>query len=305
MGVEAATRASASPRTPTATDTVSSEPIAQSTQMLAPSGQSSLGQSAPLSRQDAHQITTIAVLLAGVTDPMAILAGLQGAVRDSGSEASATDAQANGVRQEAADAARAHSMEQAVAAAEKAMSGMPKWLQKTIGAVLAVVGAVASVVTGGASIALTVVGAILLTAGSVCEFLADKGIGGEAMQYVAMGLKLAGSIVMSCGASAGTAAAGTAAKVAAIAADVVKYTSASVSSVNAAINAQGAVRSFQATNFRLDAEGHALASEEVSAEMEQASEHLVATIETHSRAMRRIHSLVELTGQTRAAVHFA
>lgn len=272
--------------------------------MLA-SGQTHVGRSAPLSRQDTHQITTIAVLLAGVTDPMAILAGLQGAVRDSGSEASATDAQANGVRQEAADAARAHSMEQAVAAAEKAMSGMPKWLQKTIGAVLAVVGAVASVVTGGASIALTVVGAILLTAGSVCEFLADKGIGGEAMQYVAMGLKLVGSIVMSCGASAGTAAAGTAAKVAAIATDVVKYTSASISSVNAAINSQSAIRNFQATNFRLDAEGHALNSEEVSAEMEQATEHLVATIETHSRAMRRIHSLVELNGQTRAAVHFA
>lgn len=273
--------------------------------MLAPSGQSSLGQSAPLSRQDAHQITTIAVLLAGVTDPMAILAGLQGAVRDSGSEASATDAQANGVRQEAADAARAHSMEQAVAAAEKAMSGMPKWLQKTIGAVLAVVGAVASVVTGGASIALTVVGAILLTAGSVCEFLADKGIGGDAMQYVAMGLKLVGSIVMSCGASAGAAAGDMAFKVAVVATDVVKYATAITTCANSAVSIQSSVRNFQATNFRLDAEEHSLASEEVSAEMEQATEHLVATIETHSRAMRRIHSLVELNGQTRAAVHFA
>ncbi|MFT5357466.1 MAG: hypothetical protein ACI9KE_004703 [Polyangiales bacterium] len=273
--------------------------------MLAPPGQNTMGQTAPMSRQDSHQITTIAVLLAGITDPMAILAGLQGAVRDSGAEASATDAQANGVRQEGADAARAHSMEQAVAAAEKAMSGMPKWLQKTIGAVLAVVGAVASVVTGGASIALTVIGAILLTAGSVCEFLADKGIGGEAMQYVAMGLKLVGSIVMSCGASAGAAAGDVALKVAAVAADVVKYASAATSCVNGAINIQSSVRNFQATNFRLDAEGHALNSEEVSAEMEQATEHLVATIETHSRAMRRIHSLVELTGQTRAAVHFA
>lgn len=272
--------------------------------MLAPSP-AGTAQSAPLSRQDTHQITTIAVLLAGITDPMAILAGLQGAVRDSGAEASATDAEANGVRQSAADAARAHSMEQAAAAAAKAMSGMPKWLQKTIGAVLAVVGAVASVVTGGASIALTVVGAILLTAGSVCEFLADKGIGGEAMQYVAMGLKLVGSIIMSCGASAGTAASDVALKVAAIATDVVKYATAVTSVVSGAINIQSGVRNFEATNFRLDADDYALDSDEVSADMEQATEHLVATIETHSRAMRRIHSLVELTGETRAAVHFA
>lgn len=299
MPVEALSRTTrpqnATPSTP---DSSSTHRTNQSAQTLA--GQHASPAQAPLAltRDDMNRLATLGILLSGVSNPLAMISGMQGKLRNAGTQQSTSEINASDAVRSGAEAARTESLEKSIAAAEKALSGMPKWLKKVIGVVLSVVGAVASTVTGGASVALTVVGVILLVGARVVEGLTDLGVIPEKYGYaIAAGIRIAASVVMSFGSGAAAEVPNLTATVAGTVADIASQVQATVDTINSGIDVHNAIRMNQSTNHRLDAAEFANQGDAALESMEEAAEHLKAIIRDHTRAAGRIHSLLQLQGQ--------
>lgn len=251
-----------------------------------------------------HRMMTLSILLAGAVDPMALLAGVQGHIRDASSEARASDSNAANIRGAAADRAREVALERAQKMAEKAMSKMPRWAKRLIGAVISAVGTIASVVTGGASLALTVVGVILMAAGEIVQTLAEHGIIDEQNGMIAaVCIKIIGSI---CTLGAGAVSGG--AQIAASTSDIV-LTAGQVAkaAVGVAEAAQGGAAAYRgARQMQSDAaqsrgESASLDAEQATEDLDRAAEGLKQTMQGYQRAMKRIHQMVQLQGETRMA----
>ncbi|HJL46451.1 MAG TPA: type III secretion system translocon subunit SctE [Polyangiaceae bacterium LLY-WYZ-15_(1-7)] len=103
-----------------------------------------------------------------------------------------------------------HALEKVEKALKKAANKAPRWVKKLIGAVLTAVGTVASVFSGGATLALVVVAVVLIAAGDIVDELAHRGVLDERNGAIAASvLKLVGAALMI--AAGGASAAGDAA----------------------------------------------------------------------------------------------
>ena len=215
------------------------------------------GGKSPVDLADPHTSTAVAILLAGVLDPMAMLTGLEGRLRDVGSNQQERDVRVETQRSETADAARKVSLDKARALAEKAAAKAPPWVKKLLGAVITAIGAAASVFTGGASLALSVIGVVLMVAGEVVQALANHGVIDEKNGGIAAAaIKLVAAAIMtvaSFGANSGALAqaAGTVVKVAV---DVAKYAAQTAQTIQAARDIQRTKLGFESTMHRLDAD---------------------------------------------------
>jgi len=273
----------------------------------APHGESPFVRSAREAGVDPNQAATLAILISGSGDPMAMMLGMQSRLREMGVELREQDVESADGRSITEEAERTEALDQARAAAEKAIKRMPKWVKKLVGAILTAVGTVASVFTGGASVALTVIGVVLLVAGEVVQALADRGVIDERNGSIAaMAIKLVAAVVMcvaSCGANTGglVNAGQQAAQIGAVVADVARYTQATVSTVTSAMDTQRAVCEFHSTNFRIDASEHELNRDIANEEMEESSEAIIRLMRVHQRVAERIRAAVQARDEAMVA----
>lgn len=261
---------------------------------------------AQTSREESHRFQTLVLLFSGALDPMAALTGMQSQVRNRQTEQSAEDVRTNETNADSIDAERMETLEKAMAAAEKAMKKVrPKWLKQLIGGILTAVGSAASWITGGASVALAVVGIALLVAADLTQFIVEKRIeNGKASKLGAMignaiaaALRVAAAVVQSCAPGGAAAAANTFQTVASIAGQVASHVESTVTAISASLEIQRASCDLRSINFRLDADALTIDLDAANERAEDAMAVMVDTFQAQSRAIRRIHQIVEMQGQ--------
>lgn len=258
----------------------------------------------PMSVQDQHQFMTLSILLAGALDPMAMMAGLQGKVRDGNSDVSSREVDASSRRGEAADRARTEQLAKAMRMAEKAAGKMPRWAKRLIGAVISAVGTIASVITGGASVVLVVAGAILMMAGEIVQTLAEHGvIDPKNGMIAAVVIKILGSIcTLGAGAvSAGPQIAASASNIALITAQVAKAAVGVCQALDGAMSAARGAQKMVSDFAQCNADQQGIISDEANEAIEEAAGELKQTVEGYTRAMKRIQQMVALQAEVRTA----
>lgn len=249
------------------------------------------------------QTGALAMVLTTLLDPMTLIGAMQAKVRDSNVETQTAGISDAASRGERADRQRMAMLEKAERALAKKARGMGRLAKKLIGAILTVVGTVASVFTGGASIALTVIGAVLLIAGEVVSLLADKGILDEKNGGIAaMVLKLVGAIVQtvaSFGAGAGSAV--NAVKnvsegvvtFAQITKQVVELTMSTLSTINGAIDMHNSVRQYQADDADIDAREAGQQAERANEEMADYTHEIRRIQQRFARVFAKLRATIE------------
>ena len=256
---------------------------------------------------DAAIAAATARALHGLVDPMAILFGLEARLRDVSTTMREHDAVASMRESESADARRLEQLEKAEKAAKRALSRAPRWVRKLVGSVLSAAGAVASAFTGGASVALTVVGVALLVAGDVVERLAAKGvIDPDKAQWAVVALKVVGAIVMAVAGSGGfdrvadgVRHAGT--TCARVIEQSVQLTKSAVDAHGSLRDGVDGVRSFRQGQWLLRADRQELAAEEANTELEDATDDLAAIQRRFARVAARLREVADARGSAMIA----
>lgn len=277
--------------------------VGDSGQALAPRGAGSTA-GAQFDVSQPHTAATIGILLAGVMDPMALLAGLQSAVREAGSKQSEQEMRTDKLSAAASEALRTEALANALKLAEKASSGAPPWLKKLITAIVTIVAVAASLFTGGASLALVVVALVLMVAAKTLEVMAKNGVidpkrGGIA----ALCIKVVAAVVMAV-ASLGTgssALASAAGEVAQGAVEIAKMINQVVIMVKSACDMRRTRLGLESANYRLDAEELAVAIDDANMSVEDAVRDMADIHQQYGRAMQRLSQMVELGEQAQQA----
>lgn len=247
---------------------------------------------------DPARLATIGILLGGVMDPMSALMGLQSMVRDSQEGLRSEGIASAQGRAETEDAERTKQLEAARKQLEKIKS-MPSWLKNIIGVVLAVVGTVASVFTGGASMALAVIGAVLLVGAEVVQALGDAGvIDPQVATAVAAGMKLVGAIVMTvAGGVGGGELASSVQGVVDVVKNVADVVSAAITTAEAGCEIEGAVRRNIAEHRTLDAAEHQVNVDEALENADEHIEQLKRMLQMFKRVQERVHEASRAQGE--------
>ena len=253
----------------------------------------------------------LAMVLTTLLDPMTLIGAMQVKLRDSNATTQTAAIDEASSRSERADRQRMEMLEKAQRALAKKARGMGKFAKKLLGAILTVVGTVASVFTGGASIALTVIGAVLLIAGEVVQFMADKGILDEKNGGIAaMVLKLVGAIVQtvaSFGAGAGSAVnavknvSETAIKVMQTIKEVVDFVVSTLSTINGAIDMHNSVRQYQADDANIDADVAGQNADDANQRMADYTSELRRVQQRFTRVLAKLHATIEAQNETAQA----
>jgi hypothetical protein len=256
---------------------------------------------------DPHRAMTLAILLSRAIDPMTALMGLQSALRTTATRQHEGEIEAGAARSETEFTERMQQLEKAAKAAAKAAKTRP-WLRKLIGAVITAIGAVASIFAG-AGAGLVAVGVILIATGDILATLVEKGVikGERAQKAVAITaavLKIAGAIVMAVasGGSSVTGAIDAVKTVAMIAGQVASHIQTTATVYAAHVDVHNGVREYQAEQFRIDADGHGLASEEANQHVEQATEELKLLLRRFNRVVANLRATAEVRQQASRAL---
>lgn len=253
---------------------------------------------------DRRQATALGVVLSGIMDPMAVLLGLQAQIRDVQTEGSAQGAQSSEARADRENDARMECLRKAEKALKKAQSRMPKWAKKLISGILAAVGTIASVVTGGASVALIVVACVLMAVADVVEFLTEKGVieNGKVGMAISLVCKLAAA---ACTFGAGFVNAGaTAAQIPQTVQTfktIANVISAAAQIITAGFDLGRGVRQFQGTMQEIQADAHEGRRDEAHERMEEYVGVMRSTHERFVRVARSIQGALQAQGEVRAA----
>lgn len=261
---------------------------------------------AQMSREESHRFQALVLLFSGALDPMAALTGMQSQVRNRQTEQASEDIRTNETSANSIDAERTQTLEKAMAAAEKAMKKVrPKWLKKLIGGILAAVGTAASFITGGTSVAIAVVGAALLVAADLTQFIVEKRVeNGKASKLgaiignaISSVLRVAAAVVQSCVPGGAASAMSSFQTVANIAGQVAGYVEMTVATIAGSLDTQRASCDLRSINFRLDADALSIDLDAANERTEDAMAIMVDLFQAQSRAVRRIHQIVEMQGQ--------
>lgn len=267
--------------------------------------------SAPMTEAQAG---AFAMVLNTVLDPVTMIGALQARLRDNNAELEEAGAADAAQRSEFANREQMHMLEKAQRALRKKARGMGRFAKKLLGAILTIVGTVASVFTGGASVALTVIGAVLLLAGEIVEVMAEKGILDERNGGIAaMVLKLVGAVVQtvaSFGASAGSAVnavknvSETVVKAAQITKQIVDYVMNTLSTINGAIDMHNAVRQYQADDANIDAHAAGDNAENANEDLAQHADELRRIQQRFARVIAKVRATIEAQNEAaQAALH--
>ncbi|MCA9612403.1 MAG: hypothetical protein KC586_06555 [Myxococcales bacterium] len=245
----------------------------------------------------------LSVVLAGMMDPLAVIAGMSAHLRDLGTETSADAADGARAEGEREDASRLECLRRAEKALKKAQSRMPKWAKKLISGILAAVGTIASCVTGGASLALVVVACVLMAAADVVDFLTEKGlIDAKVGMAISLTCKLAAAV---CTFGAGFVNAGAAAAQVPQAVQTFKTISDLVSTattiITAGFDVGRGVREFQGNMQQIKAEVHEGRRDDAHERMEECVSVMRASHERFVRVARSIQGALQAQGEVRAA----
>ncbi len=253
---------------------------------------------------DRRQATTLGVVLSGMFDPMAILAGLQAHLRDVQTEEASQGAELSEARADREDAARLECLRKAEKALKKAQSRMPKWAKKLISGVLAAIGTIASCVTGGASIALVVVACVLMAVGDVIDFLTEKGVIDNPKVGMALSLvcKLAAAVcTLGAGFANAAGAAGQVAQTAQTFKTVADLVTAATTIVTSGFDLGRGVRLFECNMEQIRADAHEGRRDDAHEQMEEFVSVMRTTHERFVRVARSIQGALQAQGEVRTA----
>lgn len=256
---------------------------------------------------------SVDTLLAMGGDPLMMLLGAQVSLREAGFER-----QGARVEDASLDATEAADRQaEAVRAAEKAAKrgrgvlGGSKRLGRFLkGAAIAAAAAAAGAVTGGVGTALVIAGAVLVAAaGPTARGLQAAGIiDAQGAARLRIGLEVTGSLLMVAGggvggvASAGAGAANTATTVARVSVEVSRWVQAGAQIHKAALDAAGAVYSYQSAQASIDADERGAAVEAAHGEMSDGLATLRHTVSQNERVLGRLREMLVLQDEARMAI---
>lgn len=255
-----------------------------------------------LGRQDVASLERVLVPL---MDPMIALGEVQARVRNLRAEASETEAADSADRAEIAEAERQRQLEKARKALAKKMRGLPRWLKGIVAAVVAAIGAVASVVTGGASAVLAGVALAFMLAGDALNALVNHGIlPAKPTSYIAVGLKVVGA-VLAMVASFGASSADAAATIGSVTAQIVQTANQVATTVktvvevyDGTVSVNNAVRRFRADMAQALAEFQAGLRDDANEELEDAIGEMRGLHQSFTRVMQRLRLAVDAAGES-------
>jgi len=135
----------------------------------------------------------------GLLDPALLLMVLQMELRDAGMASATLQLEQGAQRSEVAHTERQEALARAEEAGRRArrlLHRAPRWVRKLVSGVVAAVGVVAAAYTGGASLGLAIAGATLLLAGdAIAKGLERAGLDPASARWVAVGLRVAGTVL--------------------------------------------------------------------------------------------------------------
>ncbi len=267
---------------------------------------------------DPRQATTIAVLLSGALDPMALIAGLQSRLRNQSAEATENDASASLETARSEEAERGRLLDDAMKMLDKKTKGMSRWGKKLLGAIMTAVGTAASCITGGASMALVVVAIVVMAAADIVEAMARRGfLDGKNGMVAAAVLKIVGAVLMAVSGNVGEAgsaaaqgaqgtaqavdAAKTAAEIAKTVKTVHKVVTAVYGALEAGLELANGIFDFKAAKLNIQADGAEDRRDDALERLDDASGDLAMLQQRYARVVGRLMATMQVQGQARSA----
>ena len=190
------------------------------------------------------EVVTRMLLASGSSDPGQALMGVLHQLRLISKDRAERDMQTAEQSREVSRLRHEEAVEAAKAAADRRLSGAPRWLTQLVSVVISAVGVVAAAFTGGASLGLAIAGAVLLLAGGPIAKLGVKlGMSEKAAGWLKLGIEVAGAALMlGAGLAGGASAAAAAPKALNVTQQAVKTVKAAFDAVEHSISCVDAKR---------------------------------------------------------------